>query len=563
MKGKISALLSIVMILCFALTPVYAKENEIYDMNIQVHIDKQGNADIEEKWAMNVSRDTEIYKVFENMEESQITNFKVKDEKGIAYKYQKEWDVDASREEKTNQCGIIQEDDRYELCFGIGDYGQRTYTFSYTITNFVKQYNGDQGFNYAFLSDLSLDTKHVRVNISSPYSFHEDNSQIWGFGYDGQAYYEDGKVVMESASQITRNNVMQLLMRIDDGTFEKAYPKNIDFESVYNDTQQQNKEMSPYMIIGILFGIVLLCVGIVGLIGYFVKTKSSKLYFSDGIPLRDKKDIEASDIIPCQNDLFQIYYLALRGNVIEDGRSGLLTAIILRWVQCGYISLDKTKEKGLFKEKDGFSIDLNKEIPLTHPLERKLLGFIKKAAGKNKKLETKEFEKWCEDNYFDLEEWFEDVETEVENEYRQKGLVTEGEVYNHYMGMKFKKVVDIYDQTLRIEIERIIGLQKYLEDISSHHEEIIDVGICEEYLIITSLLGIDDKFQKQIGQICPQYNQQSCLDTFYTTHMIHHFAYRSVTASSNASANISGGTGGSASFTGGGGFSGGGGGGSR
>ena len=36
--------------------------------------------------------------------------------------------------------------------YGIGDYGQHTYTMTYTITPFVNQYSDAQGFNWQLLN---------------------------------------------------------------------------------------------------------------------------------------------------------------------------------------------------------------------------------------------------------------------------------------------------------------------------------------------------------------------------------------------------------------------------
>ena len=45
-----------------------------------------------------------------------------------------QWDIQRSFDYKSYKCGIIQDGDHYELCFGIADYGERQFTLNYTIT---------------------------------------------------------------------------------------------------------------------------------------------------------------------------------------------------------------------------------------------------------------------------------------------------------------------------------------------------------------------------------------------------------------------------------------------
>lgn len=588
MKKKILFIFSLFLTCAFSLTSVSASDTILHDMNIKANIDENGNAHIQETWDMKINEGTEVYKVFNNMNESEIKDFKVKDENGLVYQNIGEWDSDASRIEKNGKCGIITTTNGYELCFGIGDYGSRVYTFEYVVTNFVKQYIQDQGLNYAFFSDMSLLPRHALITISSPYEFNKENSQIWAFGYHGDVQFIDGKVVMETSESVPENGKMQLLMRIDNGIFKNASVVDQDFDDIlddakgnsdYNDESYSQgntyhsfvyRENRGLGIIGIWITITAGVFIIGGLFTYALKGGKKGLVFHDRIPLKSMKEVNMFRDIPCHKDIFEFYYLAKKAGIIHDDKGGLIAAILLRWVQNGYVVFEKVEEDHLlFFKKDGFSIDLDKEIPLDHPLELQLLGFIRNAAGANKKLETKEFENWCRDHYEDIEEWFEYVERHIESKYRKNGLLKLEIVHTPFMGMNLKKDVDVYNESVREEMEHIMGLKKFLEEMSLIDEkEVIEVKLWEEYLIFASILGIADKVQDQLGRLCPTFNQQSELDTIYTMNMVHMFAYNSMRASQAAMTQAqearSTGFGGGASFGGGGGgFSGGGGGGVR
>lgn len=591
MIKKLCILFSLVFVCFSSLNVVDASHAILNDMIINAYIQEDGSVHIQEIWDMSIDEGTEVYKVFNNMGKSQISNFQVKDEKGTVYQNIGEWDVQASHSQKKGKCGLVIKNDGYELCFGVGDYGDRIYTFEYDVSYFVNQYTNDQGINYAFFSDMSLEPRHAKITISSPYDFNENNASIWAFGYHGTVLFENGDVVMESEGSVPEGAKMQLLMRIDNGTFVNAYDKHEDFEDVLSEAKQgsdysdddytENDEYynsfeydhsvgsfsSPFVILfsGLpIFGIVIFM-----FIIFMKLSRKDKLIFNDQIPL-DMHSVQMFRDIPCQKDIFQFYYLAKKIGLVNDSdRSGMISAILLKWIRNGFIEFEKREESCMFFfKKDGFSIDLDKEILLDHSLELKLLGFIRNAAGANKKLETNEFDKWCRSHYKDIDAWFDEIETIVENEYRQKGLLKLNTTFTHIFGFKIPHNKDVFDSSVREEMEHIIGMKKFLQEMSLIDEkEVIEVKMWEEYLIFASLLGIADKVQEQLGKMCPTFNQQSNMDTVYTMRMVHMFAYNSMRASALAhdqAHSSSHGFGGGSSFGGGGGgFSGGGGGGVR
>lgn len=77
-------------------------------MVVNAYINEDGSAHIQEIWDMNVNEGTEVYKVFDNMGASQISNLQVKDENGLVYRNIGEWDVNASRTEKMVSVDLLQ-----------------------------------------------------------------------------------------------------------------------------------------------------------------------------------------------------------------------------------------------------------------------------------------------------------------------------------------------------------------------------------------------------------------------------------------------------------------------
>lgn len=590
MKKRLCILVSLVLISLFSIHDVNAQGTFLNDLTMDVFIQEDGSAHIKEIWDMNVYEGTEVYKVFDNLNESKITNLKVLDEKGNQYENIGEWNIDFDKEEKDGKCGLVTKDNGYELCFGIGEYGQRVYTFEYDLSYFVKEYDDYQGINMAFFSESTLEPRKARIVVSSPFQFSEENSKIWAFGYNGSVLFEEGKVIMLANETILENGKMQLLMKIEQPLFTDAYPINDNFESIiedakdgsyYDDNEYQQGNSDHYNSFTynedsfspmLAMGIVVVGVGLLAfVIAMLTSTYKSRKYFvfNDRISLKDNKDILMFRDIPCHKNIYEFYHLSkLLGLIGDNDKGGLIAAILLQWVQKGYIEFEKRDEVSFgFIKKEGFTIDLKKEIPCSHPLEEELLSYFRQASGENGSLETKEFERWCGDHYEEIDEWFNRVDSYTINDYQNKNLLKLEKTYHKVVGFKVPQTTDCYDASVREEMEHIIGLKKFLEEMSLINEkEVIEVKLWEEYLIYASILGIADKVQEQIGTLCPTFNQQSQLDTIFTMRMVHMFAYQSMNASLNASqmASASSGFGGGSSFGGGGGgFSGGGGAGVR
>ena len=104
--------------------PVSAEEDAIPSINLDVILQSDGSAVITETWDVRgVSSGTEYYKALNNMEGMRIHSLAVWDESGTQYKTLADWDTKLSREEKSGTCSILKTSNGYELCWGIGSYG--------------------------------------------------------------------------------------------------------------------------------------------------------------------------------------------------------------------------------------------------------------------------------------------------------------------------------------------------------------------------------------------------------------------------------------------------------
>lgn len=578
MKLKKIFLVLLITIVTLMPIPVFASGNDLQSIDMDIYINQDGSAVIKETWQMETKEGTENYKEFNNLYGATISDLSVTDETGKTYQYINDWDIDASRQEKKDKCGIIEKNDGYELCYGIGDYGQRTYTMTYKITPFVNQYSDCQGFNWRLVNQ-NMDPKpnEFKAIIRSDYKFYDQESDIWGFGYEGKVIFDDQGAIVLSNRNLDNDslgdiNYVNILVRVPDYTYTNAVDKDESFETVLDDAREGSSyEDDTDIFAFIIMGIAIVLIAVMIIIAVISKAnKNKKIYFSDGnddIP--SMKDVNPFRDIPCNKDIYYFYYVARKAGMIDDDdRSGILCAMLLKWIRDGYVNFEMEPGTGWFK-KDKYEIDFNGEIPTVNNLEKKMLGYFRQASGSNRVLENKEFERWCKENYEEIVDWFDDLITYEENELKSKQVMKTQTTYKKILGIDVSDEKVVYEPSFRDDIIYVKGLKRFLLDFSSiEDKKVIEVKLWEEYLMFASILGIADEVEKQIGKLCPEFNQYSNIDYTYTLYATRSFMYGGVRSASNAyeaahSSSYSGGGGFSSFGGGGGGFSGGGGGGSR
>ena len=130
-----------------------AKANTLYSLDIDVKLDNEGNGKITEVWNMNVDKGTEVYKPMTNLGNSDITNFKVVDEKGNEYTFLNNWNTSGTIETKKYKNGFNHISGGVELCWGMSSYGKHIYTISYDASNMIYNTNDAQVLYWKLVND--------------------------------------------------------------------------------------------------------------------------------------------------------------------------------------------------------------------------------------------------------------------------------------------------------------------------------------------------------------------------------------------------------------------------
>lgn len=542
------------------LIPSIVMANSIKNIDIDIYIDNNGTAHVKETWNMNLTEGSEGYKPYYNLGDSKISNFKVKlgDRE---YTFNDDYNINDSFEDKKYTNGFNYINDGVELCFGISEYGNKTYYLSYDISNFVVKTSDEYQMVYwtLFPHNYNPNPKNVNIKIYSDFKY-EDTLDVWGYGkYGAPCYIYDGRIEMTSDGSISSDEYMTILVKFPKDTFnlEVSLDKTFnDYLNMANDGAHNYVDKSSIIdiIITIFTSIIPFAVPIlIVVISVILASKNGYGYINN--KKITKKDTPFFRNIPCNKDIYYANTLTnLNKNLYASYKeTNIFGAIILKWVKEGKIRFITTDDK---KEKS--SIDLTLNPTFDNVLEKELFDIMYKASGDGI-LETKELERWCKTNYSKFFGLF----TRINNVELEK-LKSNNHVYKRVNKEECKKK-NVMDDTIYEDSLKLYGLKLYLDEFSSiNTKEVMEVHLWDEYLMFAYIFGTADKVAKQLKNLYPEVINNYDVD-FDTLLYINYISTRSVTAASSARARAesysSGGGGFSSGGGGGGSFGGGGGGG--
>ena len=126
-------------------------QNTLEKLDLWVVLEPDGSGIVgEERHAIIGEQGTEGYIAFNNMEDMQVVGLAVDDEDDEDYIFEEEWNIERTREEKARRCGFHRTDEGVEICWGLGEPGERTYNIYYKLTNLVQAFDDYDGFCYSF-----------------------------------------------------------------------------------------------------------------------------------------------------------------------------------------------------------------------------------------------------------------------------------------------------------------------------------------------------------------------------------------------------------------------------
>jgi len=530
-------------------TTALADEDSISSIDISALLQADGAAVITETWDVRgISNGTEYYKSLNNMEGMSVHSFSVRDESGTLYTPRDSWDTGMSLKEKAYTSGILETSDGYELCWGMGSYGDHVYTIQYTLTGLVKDYSDYAGFYHRFVSELSSPPESVSIQIMMPdVIFTADNARIWAYGFEGEVdISEDGSLTVYSSYELLDDDYVNVLCRFDRSMFTLPSVEDVTFEELQGTADTEDSDIA-LIIIGIVGAIVIVAAIIV------IIFLNSRFKLADGtkVKLPGNKQLETSGNDPFSGSL-PAAYCAMKMLRRSIPCQNLMGAYLIRWEAAGYIRIEErsvdTGSKRKKEVKEGVIVFTEGNRPRPE-VERALYDILLGGADRDGVLWESDIKEWAEELSQDLALWADDVELEGESE-----LLKSGAVANDAKG-NIRFTASGFDRAVRL-----FGFKKYLTELSTGSKDrTAPVELWGNYLVFAAMFGIGEQVLKCLHALNPAY-----FDTFsgmygYNAFTMIHLMTVTDSISNAALTNIDG-TGGASMPGGGGGFSGGGGG---
>ena len=592
-KRKITSFF-LLLFLSFALLSspltVFAAPDSINSIDVTVDLASDGSAHITQVWHTDVNDGTEFYIPQIGLGDIEIKDFSVSDVNYGQYKFVDDWDVDDSFDEKAGKYGLNEVSDGVELCWGKTSLGDNTYTLTYTMTNFVKEY-ADGAFGlYSRFVNSGIDPSPQKVSVTIQQEgakFSKENAGLWSFGFNGEfGFTDDGKVVVTSSEPFVKESHITLLMRLDQSLVTKAAKSDrtfnelqeialsgsdYDADEAYANYYEGSDSSSLFESIMFFIIAAVPCLGALGISRGYTKAGNAKM-----APPLDEKNLAYYRDIPYNGYLPAAFYTL--GNYAKLGnKSDAISAYFLRWIKSGVVTVETRDKKTFLGMGANTATSLVFHNPPTNDsnIEKALYDMMIQAAGGDQILQEKELQNWSNSNYSTLSAWFDSVEQSGANYYTNNNLSTTAQ-QPYAFNMLKRTVTQVNDAGLQAN-KNLFGFKKYLQDytlVAERHAN--EAQLWDEYLVFASLFGIADQVAKDFTKINPkffetaQYQQGGGDFDFFTTYLflnaLSNASYQGMKAGQYSSSGTrSGGGGGFSSFGGGGGgFSGGGfGGGSR
>ena len=521
----------------------------LYDLNIKVVLSKNGDARITETRVMYIDDEgTECYIGLANMGESQVKDLTVSDETGTRF-LNVDWDVDETRDWKTYKCGIVTTSRGFELCWGLGDEGERTYTTSYTITGLVRGYPDADAIRHVFLdTSVSPKPEHAKITIMTADTtmvINPDSCGIWGFRFEGELWFENGTIMAETTKAMSSEAGLFIMVQFPKGMFEPTIWENDTFENkkgeafegsdYVNNGDDEEMNLFEWVLFLLIYGgSALVVVG--GSVWHVFKVWHAKRVLNKN--LMWYRDIPLNGNLQEANKMLNAY------KYFHSDYNNLMSACILRLISMGIITIEThLNMKG--KMEPNFVIHDYKDIDKQPVLMRQLYKIFKEAAGSDRVLEPKELKDYM------------------------RSSSHQSMIDSFINTLHTKKDLSKYPP-LDKDVNEVFGLRKFLKEFTLLDErELKEVKLWKEYMVYATLFGIADKVIKEMKQVNPEYFNMDqvagqmadnmTLPMIYST--LHHSTSSAMAAKAAREHRSSGGGGHSSFHGGGGGFSGGGGGG--
>lgn len=305
-------------LLAFLLVMPALAANHVEQIDIQAVIQSDGSLTVRQTWKGTFTEGTELFLPLHLPDYASLRDLQVSDESG-PFRVLASWDVNASFAEKTNTCGALPTEDGYELCFGIGSYGEHRFTVEYVLGKIIGSYSDLDGSSFCFVNqDMNTTptnvTLELRLGDGTPLT--EENCAVWGLGFDGTTELRDGILHAETKTPLERENHVTVMLSLNKGLLQPERVEMAPFDQLKQSTlnpdeKEQKNGVSP---IRLLIPLATLLAGALLLMLLLRRNKRSQGNLK--VTTRERQDGKA---LPNEGNRNATYVLGRLFQLCEEG----------------------------------------------------------------------------------------------------------------------------------------------------------------------------------------------------------------------------------------------------
>lgn len=478
MKKKIL----LIIISFFAFLPNTLALSKVNRMDVDINIGEDGIASINEEWQISEGSNNIYEKNFYDVKDIIITDVTLMDSSGYSYQYLEKYD-------KNRNLIYNYKDSGKKKSIRINTNNKSTtLRLEYKVNGIITKYKDVYAINWDILaSNSSLEVGILNVYISGPIDFSENNMALYGIGNNISCEFENGEIHI-FASNIARKTKIKIMASLAGYEFSSYLTNNRSFQEYYEEYKSRTpfhayiEEILDNILITITLVVTILV--IVGFIIYkFVRRdkinsdyKNIKSYKKASV-ITDLQDSIYNDIVPCENNIYKMYFIANYYSIIKH-RSSLVGAFIFKCVLEGKAVIESDEER--------FYLRLFEDVNFSNPLDQEMYDILVASSG-NLILDNTKLIRYATENSKQIIEWFDKaVKASIKEEYTKRNI-------------DLKKNKIILNKVIFNEAEKIQGFKKYLLNFNQvpRHTELTE-EVYKNSLIASVLLRVDENLYKEL-----------------------------------------------------------------
>ena len=481
----------IVFILSFFLFLGSCSAIEVTSENIDAVIKNDGSADVTISYTLLPQRET-VYKIpFFNVENSKITNISIEDNLNSHYE-----EADSIEDNKALFYHLDDQNFNKILYFSVISEEITTFTIKFNISNVaVKFKDGRYGIDWFLVSRIS-GTNIGSLNTTIKFENADYISKIEKINFIGISKsiqnVNDGKITFSASSIDSTYNIRFLLLFNDGVNFSSYKSINKDYnefsDDVINGRDFKVLFYSYSTKTFLTLAIVIVVIAILILIGSFIFIRYGTHDEYYGMEIKDKKtinkgkDINYYDSVPCQGDLYKLFFVAGYFKILKN-KSDFIGAILFK------LYLNDNIE--LIPGKNGRNIKLRNDLKIDRNLDQDLYNIMLEASDM-KVISDIKLNRFAKKHFLRIMTWYNMGYSETITDEFNRNHATRG-------GKIGKTTKIIFDDNFVDYGNKILSMKKYLLNFNQVPRQ---TALSEEtyklLLISAQMLGIGQQVAEEI-----------------------------------------------------------------